>query len=446
MNLNLMRKNLISTIVLIGTLYFSCSKSSQPGPKDGGSTSNIKIELVSGNNQTDTIGRQMQTPIVVKVTKDGTVQKDYVVKFVASGCNDDLTYSSSTKADGTTDYLWRLAGDVGQQTLKMIVLDSQNKRLDSVTAVCNALAPGKGWHYSACTYPFGFYVTSICKLSSGRLFTALDGGNAYLRYSDDNGRSWNSVKSLGNTHRFQYVMSTQADEVFAVASDGTYYSKDAGQTWASLSIQEFNSKQITGMVSAPSGKLLVTTTYDPLYISPDKGKTWTKIPSAALVFPNSSSNGGDFADPSEDMDGNLYVVGKQTDAVFQSKDGGKSWSVPTPNEMDNSFYVGPNNWFYKYVRSGLPVGLYISKNSGATYSKLFSVPVDFCDNMSVQNDGNFYLYGFQRGIYQSVGIGNTVQLVYDAEYQYPAMAYVLAKNNSLVAASQTSGFIRYYQQ
>jgi hypothetical protein len=79
MNLNLMRKNLIPAVLLICVLNFSCSKSgNQPGPKNNGS-SDIKIELVSGNNQTDTVGRQLQNAVVVKVTKNGVTQSGYTI-------------------------------------------------------------------------------------------------------------------------------------------------------------------------------------------------------------------------------------------------------------------------------------------------------------------------------------------------------------------------------
>ncbi len=109
-----MHKNLITPLVLICTLYCSCSKkSSQPGPQNGGS-GNIKIELVSGNNQTDTIGRPLANPIVVKVTKtNGASLSSYELLYEGSGCNEDRLDQLNIGADGTANYNWYLAGGYG---------------------------------------------------------------------------------------------------------------------------------------------------------------------------------------------------------------------------------------------------------------------------------------------------------------------------------------------
>jgi len=146
-----MYKNLIALLSIASVLFYGCSKSNQPGPKGGGTTDAVKIELVSGDKQTDTIGRTLANFITVKVSVAGVAKAGYQVQFLGSGCNSDRVDKYPTAADGTASYNWSLAGDVGTQTLKMIVFDSQNKKLDSVTATSTALAPVAGWHFSACT-------------------------------------------------------------------------------------------------------------------------------------------------------------------------------------------------------------------------------------------------------------------------------------------------------
>jgi hypothetical protein len=260
-----MHKNLITPLVLICTLYFSCSKKSQPAPQNGG-TNSIKITLVSGNNQTDTIGYQLANPIVVKVTQNGAPVSNYGVLFEGSGCNEDRVDGSITKTDGTAEYGWFLAGDVGQQTMKIFAVDANNKKVDSITINSTAIAPASGgWHYSACTYPFGFLIKAICKSGTGRLFATFSGGPAYLRYSDDNGVSWYSVKGLGNTHRFEMVSASSANEVFAAADDGNFYSADNGQTWTTIPVQGFDIPNITGISFTPSDKIFVTSQFNSVY-------------------------------------------------------------------------------------------------------------------------------------------------------------------------------------
>jgi photosystem II stability/assembly factor-like uncharacterized protein len=450
-----MCKNLIPAVLLICVLNFSCSKSgNQPGPQNNGS-SDIKIELVSGDNQTDTVGRQLQNAIVVKVTKNGVAQSGYKVLWEGSGCNEERLDEFATQANGTTSYYWWLAGDVGKQTMKVFVLDDQNKKLDSVTAVSNGLASGSGWHYSACTYPFGAVINGFCKLSTGRLFTYFI-GKTYLRYSDDNGKSWISVKSLGNTHQIKTITVNSSDEIFAVANDGTYTSKDGGQTWTSYPQQEVNTKDVTGMLYTSKGKLLTSSRFNPVYISQDDGKSWTAIPITAFVPPNTSGNDGDFYDPTEDKDGNLYLIGRESQLIYKSVDEGKTWSplislspIPqSPNgehELDFSLYIDKNNWFYKYVNDAQIGGIYLSKDKGVTYNKLVGAPNAFCEEMSLQSDGNFYYYRWGGGIYHTVGISSTVKGVFGFDATIP-IPYIVAKNDNIIIGSSSSNIIRYYQK
>ncbi len=434
-----MNRNYIASILLISMVYFSCSKSKQPGPQNGNTTA-IKITLVSGSGQTDSIGRQLPNPIVVKVTQNGAALSNYIVEFQGSGCNEDLPYKFQTGADGTSSFNWSLAGTVGQQTMKVFALDAQNKKLDSVTAVATGLATGPGWHFAACT-PFAFAVTSFCKLSTGRLFASFS--EAGLRYSDDNGMSWNLVKPLGSL-TFEYVVSSPTDEVFAFQHNtGLYYTSDAGATWTALSTPPFNSGDIRTAVCTPTGKLLVANRTT-VYVSADKGKTWT--PPGQFTPPNSSGVGdNDMDSPTEDKSGNLYVVGLESETIYKSSDVGKTWTVvPRPNENDCAFYVDNNNWFYK-GRSDPAGGIFISKDNGATYTQLINSPNVFLEKMSVQSDGKFYYDNLDLGLYQVAGINNQLKKIYDGAPSIP-IPYIIAKNNNIVTLNYGFNLIAYYQK
>jgi photosystem II stability/assembly factor-like uncharacterized protein len=344
---------------------------------------------------------------------------------------------------------------VGEQTMKIFVLDDQNKKIDSVFAVSNALASGAGWHYSACTYPFGANVNGFCKLSTGRLFTYFI-GKAYLRYSDDNGKSWISVKSLGNTHEIKKIIANSSDEIFAVADDGTYTSKDGGQTWISYPQQEVNTKDVTGMLYTSKGKLLTSSRFNPVYISQDEGKSWTAIPITAFVPPNTSGNDGDFYNPTEDKDGNLYLIGRESQLIYKSVDEGKTWlplislsPIPqAPNgehELDFSLYIDKNNWFYKYVNDAQIGGIYLSKDKGNNYNKLVGVPNVFCTDMSVQSDGNFYFNKSSAGIFRTKGISSSVSEVAEGDSPFDTY-YIVANNNNVIVSAIASNLIRYYQK
>ncbi len=432
-----MNRNQFIPLLLISIFFFSCSKKGQPGPQNNNGSSGVKIEIVSGDNQTDTIGRPLTNPIKVKVTStNGSSLVGYGILYQGSGCDVDNPISVNLASDNTSTYVWYLAGDVGQQSLKIVVLDANNKHVDSTTAVSNALAPAiGGWHLSACTYPFGNISAPLCKISTGRLFYCPNiGAAAYLRYSDDNGASWNSVKSLGNTHRLQTVVSTPTDELFVAAEDGNYYSNDAGQTWTSLGSLDFNSNPtISGMAYTPSGKLFITTHLGTAYISSDKGKTWLTVPSTAFNVPNFSGHPSEFISPTEDKAGNLFVLSYESGIIFKSADGGKTWAyLNFPNFSFTNLFIDKNNWFYASNNIIPQYGIYVSKDDGASFTQLSSSKTGFNQQISVQSDGNLYYTINGTGLFMvsnAAAIAAKMIFYTDTPLSPP---YIVAKNGNIV--------------
>src|SRR5665213_3513140 len=116
-----MNKNLVFLFFIANLLYISCSKVNKsdsspqntvaPPAKTDTSTVKtdtvpIKVQLVSGGGQTDTIGKPLVNPIIVKVTRNGMPVSGYSVQFQASGCNQDNIISTLSQPDGTADYIW----------------------------------------------------------------------------------------------------------------------------------------------------------------------------------------------------------------------------------------------------------------------------------------------------------------------------------------------------
>ncbi|HEY9001131.1 MAG TPA: sialidase family protein [Mucilaginibacter sp.] len=439
------KKSILLLLLTISVIFFSCSKSSQPnpGPKGDGTTdSSIKIEIVSGDNQTDTIGRPLVSPINVKLTKNGQPLANYKVGYQGSGCNSDHTDITYTSADGTVKCYWSLAGDIGQQTLKIYAMDNSNTKLDSITAHSTGIAPGNGgWHYSACTVPAGFTVSPFCKLSNGRLFNAVIDEKTWLRYSDDNGASWNAVKALGNTHQFALIASSTTDELYAIANDGNYYSTDQGNTWTNLPVQAFNSQLLSGLIFTPNGNIFVSTRFNGLYISTDKGKTWTAVPLSAIKESASGSGvDGDLAYPFGDKDGNFYILGLEGQTIHKSSDGGKTWAqvFPAGNLLVTSICIDPTtNWIYATVQTS---GIYVSKDEGVTFSLVINYNLGFVENLSVQSDGNLY-FSTTSYIYGSIGATSPLKQVTEAG-PIPSNC-IVAKNNNLVVNNFWLGTIGY---
>jgi hypothetical protein len=448
-----MQKNLILTILSIGLLCFSCSKSNKSDivpPSNPPENHVIKLTLVSGDGQTDSLGNQLTNPIIVKVTQDGIATSGYTVEFVASGCAQTDTISTPSQPDGTAVFDWSLSGGIGQQTATMYVLNSNKKKVDSVKATATGLQPGPGWHRSLCSVFVSSSPATFCKLNSGRLFTCFGGGKTYLRYSDDNGVSWYAVKSLGNTHTITWVLSTPTDEIFAFTegTDGTFYSNDAGQTWSNLGVPPFNTELFSSIICTASGKLIAATAGFPLKISNDKGKTWNTIQSSAFV--PQGINGFSYSSPAEDKNGNLYILASQQSLVniYKSSDGGQNWNI-MPESGYNipgdvfSFYVDNSNWFYKSTEQFNP-GIYISKDNGINYAILIpGSPVTEFTNMSVQSDGKFY-YETGNSLFQYDATSGISKNIYGNGYDTRVSAYIVAKNNNIIVDNQGGSYIRYY--
>ncbi len=320
---------------------------------------------------------------MVKVSQNGTPLGGYTVQFQGSGCNQDFPQNAGTGADGTASYVWYLAGDVGQQTLKVYAINSQNQKADSVSVTATGIAGGRGWHNSGCAVFPNQLGPQIVKLSTGKLFSFSNNIKSYLRYSTDNGASWYAVKNLGNTYNITWIVVTPADELYVFAGyEDVFYSNDAGQTWKQLP-KSFNFAEITGSIYTSKGKLLVTTKSN-IIISGDNGQTWKWVPPSGAIF---------FTSPAEDKNGNLYVVAATDGTIFQSKDEGATWKAVPKGFGDQVYglYIDKNGWFFKTGSDWQGYGgLYVSQNGGATYQQLINYVTNIWYNFSLQSDGNYY--------------------------------------------------------
>jgi len=426
----------IKLLPAIAILFFlgGCSKSkNNPTPV---TNDVIKINLVSGLNQTGQIGYMLSDSIVVKVTDNGNPVSGYDVQFIGSGCNSDLATDVNTKADGTAVYHWALAANAGAQTLKAVAV-SQGKRIDSVainaTAVGSSGMPAK----SACT-PGGF-PENIVSLSTGRLLACFYTQTS-IRYSDDNGISWNPLKGFGANHTVLLLVTTPQDEIFAATDgDGVFYSSDGGSSWSNVSPPGLTKQdRLSDMAYTRSGKLILAGVSTDTYISADKGKTWT-LAGAGL------GTGAAYQFPVELNNGDLYLL-SYTNILYKSSDGGKSWTplANATNAHVTAICSDDNGWFYKAVMtSGVDDAILVSKDNGATFSNLYDFTVltnqPYIVDMSVQRDGLFYFGGLVYAVYR-IPYANQVTTYALTNMAFPA--YIVSKANTFLYGKY-DGFYYY---
>ena len=381
-------------VLTILIFLYSCKKEQKPIVDTSGQ---FQLTIVSGNNQTAAIGDALPDSIIVKVTKGGIPLNNYIVQFTGSGCNSDLSAQISTGADGTAKYSWRMANDLGPQKLTVIAINN-NIKVDSLTVLSTAYKPtGTDDLTSACT-PYNITALAFCQITSGRIFACFYGKTS-LRYSDDDGISWLPLTNFGDNHTITSIISTPKDELFvATGSEGIFYSKDLGLTWADVSPPTFNNQSPVDINYTASGKILVNGHLNSEFISNDNGKTWVG-PGNGLT-PNFS-----YYEPVELNNGDLYVLNFGL-AMFRSVDGGQNWTGVNNRLTDPVYciYVDKNGWFYKYVN----YQILISKDNGATFS-LFAVPTELAVKMEIFQDGGFYYSSFESLRY----LGNATMTIPD---------------------------------
>ena len=424
-----MRRNLLYVYTLTVLIAAGCSKSKTPGPTDTGSKNPPKLQIVSGNNQSAKVGFYPADTIKVKASGDGFDYTKYYIEFRGSGCNADLPADRSIQADGTSVAYYRLAGNVGAQTLQATLIESSShNRIDSIAFNFTGTEVTAGLNYSACTPPL-LGTDKFCKTGTGRLFVAF-GEKAALRYSDDDGVSWYPVTSLGASHLFMSVRSDGKNQVIAYDyNDGIYYSPDNGETWVLRAAVPFKGLEYGSMTYASSGKMFYAPKFNTAFYSADKGVTWTK-----MNLPNESS----YITPQEGPSGEFYILNEAL-GLYKSIDNGMNWTLlPGVLKSDGThdgsfgFYVDDKTG-YVYKSAQQPAAeFWISKDGGNTYQTYLTSITTLANYINKFND---VLYFQSAGsIYKIDGANHAVKLATDVFSDLDG-SFIISNNNSLLYSS-----------
>jgi photosystem II stability/assembly factor-like uncharacterized protein len=433
-------------IAIFGILNYGCSKSSNNPKPTTKNNSTIKISLVSGNGQNAQIGYPLPDSIYVKVTNNGNAASGYAVQFIGSGCNEDLVANISTKSDGTAAYSWAMAGNGGAQTLNAVVVQN-GQRIDSVAANATASTVLVNPAKSACTPNIVItnkVITGIAehfvRLSTGRLLACFDVITS-IRYSDDNGATWNPLKGFGASNWVTQLAVTPQNGIFAAtATAGIFYSADAGNNWKNVSPPGFNMQNgVYDMNYTNSGKLIVLSALTNVYITANQGGSWTASNGTGLNAGTSYSN------PVELSNGDIYVVSLSS-VLFKSTDGGQNWAAQN-NKLDvdvTAIYVDDNGYFYE--ASSTPASsqdvIAVSKDNGVTFNNLVSYMVPtyqpFIEDIGIQPDGKFYFGLLSTSIVQETSGGTLNTMV--SNNVSPFAPYIATTNQVFVYGSYQGVF------
>ena len=434
-------ERLLYLIALIMICCFGCKKDKKNGPNDNIST--VKIQLVSGGNQKDTIGNRLKDSIVVKITDSGVPSVNYTIQFKRSGCEDVSITSKTTTVNGLVSYPWYLSGETGGQLLKVIVSDNSGNKKDSISVMATGLAALHGWHRGGCMQ--NFPVNAVSGLSSGRIFASLNKVD-YPYYSDDNAASWHPLKSFTNSHFITKIVPGANNEVFvATQNEGVFYSKDNGQTWANISAGITDPTAFADFTYTKNGNLIYTNNSG-VYISTDKGANWTE---ASYGLPDGPSYY-----PCEQLNGDLYVIGSDAE-LYKTTDGGNNWKDQGSDlgnillESVESMFIDANGDMYIGVPSNGPGSdgsIYRSTNQGTTWSQVYSnTPLDnsYANVTQISKLGSTYYFSFAgRGVYQTPNF-STYSNITARFAQYGLLSYTLSQNSTFILGSPGFGVFYY---
>jgi len=182
--------------------------------------------------------------------------------------------------------------------------------------------------------------------------SGVSGGDAGLYRSQDGGESWDRLERralTGWTGMDVAIVGGNRPGVLAASAQGMASSEDGGISWQDAN-QGMPGPQIVNIKSlGPESPMLVASTFNGIFHSPDFGRTWWRSSGDVEEF-----HGGRWdpvvVDPKDP--GKAYTVRTY---LFRSDDGGRSFRKVSDERYLKSFQVDPHNssrWFAASEFSG----------------------------------------------------------------------------------------------
>ena len=190
------------------------------------------------------------------------------------------------------------------------------------------------------------------------------------------------------------------------------------------------------MAYTGSGKLIYTTYIGGVYLSEDKGLSWTSL----SVNTTSSDR---YYYPTETADGVLYLVGDAGN-MYRSADGGHQWSKSLGASNVRAMYVDRNGYIYQSITSNY-AELHRSVDNGATWSLIYTAPAipgvyPEIHKMRQENNGRFYFYYYGGGLISTEDF-NTFTSINPALTEQ-SRTYITDRNGNIIIGTAFDGI--YY--
>jgi hypothetical protein len=316
---------------------------------------NIKLTIVSGNNQSGQFGEILKDTIILKVTSK-LPSKGYKITFECIQGNGKLIYNGGNNtimADslGEIRFFWRVGGDNAVQKVRFYVYADSIKSTyggyyydtfskipsDSITIVSTSDKP-KGWGLSCgLDDNIDFFSSDFLSFDNETIYLV----NRHLYYSTDGGVNWYKKNNIPGDPEISFARFDSKGWLYlATKNNGIMYSKNLN-TWKTINTGILDYRDPT-MFLVEDSTLFVSFYFDGPYRTTDNGRFWRKL----IV-------GGDTQRcyfMKRHPDGRLFMFDNWT-TFLMSENNGDNWkSVNINSNYTNSIVydlqIDPNGTIY----------------------------------------------------------------------------------------------------
>lgn len=251
-----------------------------------------------------------------------------------------LSIGDTVAVTGVSDTPWELRQNAGQTV--------------ATTQLPGNQATGQSWAPQLSPRPWWWLASNAGGdvLTAGEilgsLFVSTDGGSTWTERMADADRIW-----IGTD------MTPDGQKIVALAyNDRIYISNDRGETWTPVAWAGFSGIEWESVaISADGNTLIASALARPLYVSTDGGATWTERAQA-----------GSWRGVAMSADGTRMVAIDQGNAIYTSSDAGLTWAAH--REPSNDWYRVASSDDGQLLAAAERFGgaFVISRDGGATWT------------------------------------------------------------------------------
>ena len=334
---------------------------------------------------------------------------------------------------------WHYAGLRDTHTISNIVIDPQNPDVVYASSMGHVFKPDP----------------------NRGVFKSTDGGQTWnkILFVDDQTGAINLVMSPSDSNVLYAAMWQAQRTPYSLSSggpgSGLFKSTDGGAHWTNLTHNEGFPQGILGRIGVgvtaadPNVVYTIAQAKDGgVFRSDDGGQTWKHVNDEMKLRQRAFYYMLVFGDP---KDANTIYI-PEVDAVYVSRDGGKTFLPMRPPHGDNHVvWINPNNT--KIIFEGNDGGATVSTDGGKTWSSVHNQPTGQFYHVNIDDQFPFHIYGAQQdeGSFEgpSADPGGSVPLEAWQRVAYGESTYSLPQPgdpNITYGSGYYSIFLRYNLQ